>query len=43
MITAKLTAAQKVLAAIPATVAAAKPVGELVGRALVWCGKAVGM
>jgi Fe-S-cluster containining protein len=43
MITARLTAAQKILAAIPATVAAAKPVGELLGRALVWCGKAMGM
>jgi hypothetical protein len=39
----KLTAAQKVLAAIPATVAAAKPVGELLGRALIWCGQAMGM
>lgn len=42
-IAAKLTAAQKVLAAIPGTVAAALPVGELLGRALIWCGKAVGM
>lgn len=42
-IAAKLTSAQKVLAAIPATVAAALPVGELLGKALIWCGKAAGM
>ena len=42
-IAAKLTSAQKVLAAIPATVAAALPVGELIGKALIWCGKAAGM
>ena len=43
MITAKLTSAQKVLTAISGTVAAALPVGELLGKALIWCGKAVGM
>lgn len=43
VIAAKLTAAQKVLATISGTVAAAKPVGELVGKALIWCGKMVGM
>ncbi len=43
VIAAKLTAAQKVLAAIPGTVAAALPVGELVGKALIWCGKMAGM
>ncbi|WP_417908753.1 hypothetical protein [Candidatus Electronema sp. PJ] len=43
MIAAKLTAAQKVLAAIPGTVAAALPVGDLLGKALIWCSKAVGM
>ena len=43
MITAKLTSAQKILKAIPSTVAAALPVGELIGKALIWCGKAVGM
>ena len=42
-IAAKLTAAQKILAAIPGTVAAALPVGELIGKALIWCGKAAGM
>lgn len=42
-IAASLTRAQKVLAAIPGTVAAALPVGELLGRALIWCGKAAGM
>lgn len=42
-IAAKLTSAQKVLAAIPATVAAALPVGELLGKALIWCSKAAGM
>jgi hypothetical protein len=42
-IAAVLTRAQKVLAAIPGTVAAALPVGELLGKALIWCGKAVGM
>jgi hypothetical protein len=42
-IAAVLTHAQKVLAAIPSTVAAALPVGELIGKALIWCGKAVGM
>ena len=43
IIVAKLIAAQKVLAAIPDTVAAALPVGELLGRALIWCGKAAGL
>lgn len=43
VIAAKLTAAQKILAAISGTVAAALPVGELLGKALIWCGKAVGM
>ena len=42
-IAAKLTSAQKVLTAISGTVAAALPVGELLGKALIWCGKAVGM
>ncbi|MCW5206095.1 hypothetical protein VU08_04060 [Desulfobulbus sp. F5] len=42
-IAAKLTAAQKILAAIPGTVAAALPVGELLGKALIWCGKVAGM
>jgi len=42
-VAAVLTRAQKVLKAIPGTVAAALPVGELVGKALVWCGKAAGM
>ncbi len=42
-IAATLTRAQKVLAAIPGTVAAALPVGELLGKALIWCGKAMGM
>jgi hypothetical protein len=37
-IAAKLTTAQKVLAAIPGTVAAARPVVELIGKALIWCG-----
>ena len=41
-ITAALTRAQKVLAAIPGTVAAALPVGELIGKALIWCGKMAG-
>jgi hypothetical protein len=43
VIAAKLTAAQKILAAISGTVAAALPVSELIGKALIWCGKAVGM
>lgn len=43
MITAKLTAAQKVLAAIPGVVAAALPVVKLIDKALIWCGKAAGM
>jgi len=42
-IAASLTRAQKVLAAIPGTVAAALPVGELLGKALIWCGKMAGM
>jgi hypothetical protein len=42
-IAAALTRAQKVLAAIPGTVAAALPVGELLGKALIWCGKVAGM
>ena len=42
-IAAKLTSAQKVLTAISGTVTAALPVGELIGKALIWCGKAVGM
>ncbi len=42
-ITAALTRAQKVLAAISGTVAAALPVGELIGKALIWCSKAAGM
>ena len=42
-IAAKLTSAQKVLTAISGTVTAALPVGELLGKALIWCGKAVGM
>ncbi len=42
-VAAVLTRAQKVLTAIPATVAAALPVGELLGKALIWCGKTVGM
>lgn len=42
-IAARLTAAQKVLKAIPDTVAAALPVGELLGKALIWCGKMVGI
>ncbi|MCI5208582.1 MAG: hypothetical protein D3910_07275, partial [Candidatus Electrothrix sp. ATG2] len=42
-VAAVLTRAQKVLQAIPGTVAAALPVGDLVGKALVWCGKAAGM
>jgi hypothetical protein len=42
-IAASLTRAQKVLAAIPGTVAAALPVGELLGRGLIWCGKMAGM
>jgi ribosomal 50S subunit-associated protein YjgA (DUF615 family) len=43
VIAAKLTATQKMLAAIPGMVAAAQPVGELLGKALIWCGKALGM
>jgi hypothetical protein len=42
-IAAKLEAAKDVLTAIPGTVAAALPVSELIGKALIWCGKAVGM
>jgi len=42
-IAAALTRAQKVLAVIPGTVAAALPVGELLGRALIWCGNMAGM
>ncbi|MCP4683348.1 MAG: hypothetical protein GY864_13540, partial [Desulfobacterales bacterium] len=42
-VAAVLTRAQKVLKAIPGTVAAALPVGELLGKALIWCGKAAGM
>ncbi len=42
-VAAVLTRVQKVLKAIPGTVAAALPVGELVGKALIWCGKAAGM
>jgi hypothetical protein len=42
-IEAALTRAQKVLAAVPGTVAAALPVGQLLGQALIWCGKAAGM
>ncbi len=38
-----LTRAQKVLKAIPNTVAAALPVGDLLGKALIWCGKVAGM
>ncbi|WP_339137077.1 MAG: COR domain-containing protein [Candidatus Electrothrix sp. GW3-4] len=38
-----LTRAQKVLKAIPGTVAAAQSVGVLLGKALIWCGKAAGM
>lgn len=39
-IIATLKAAQEVLKAVPGTVAAALPVGELLGRALIWCDKA---
>ncbi len=42
-IAAALTRAQKVLAAIPGTMAAALPVGELLSKGLIWCGKAMGM
>ena len=42
-IAAKLLAAQDVLKAIPGVVAAALPVGELLGKGLIWCGKAMGM
>lgn len=42
-IAAKLMSAQKVLAAISGTVAAALPVGKLIGKALIWCSKAAGM
>jgi hypothetical protein len=42
-VAAVLTRAQKVLKAIPGTVAAALPVGDLLGKALIWCGKAAGM
>lgn len=42
-IAAKLMSAQDILKAIPATVAAALPVGELLGKALIWCSKAAGM
>jgi hypothetical protein len=42
-IAAKLTSAQDILKAIPGMVVAALPVGELLGKALIWCSKAVGM
>jgi len=42
-IAATLTRAQNVLKAVPGTVAAALPVGKLLGDALIWCGKVVGM
>ncbi|MCW5211838.1 hypothetical protein VU04_02885 [Desulfobulbus sp. TB] len=42
-ITDTLTRMQKVLNAVPTTVAAALPVGELLGKALIWCGKAAGI
>jgi hypothetical protein len=42
-ITAKLTAAEQVLTTISATFVAVLPVGKLLGKALIWCGKAVGM
>jgi hypothetical protein len=38
-IVASLKAAQKVLEEMPGTVAAAVPVGELIGKALIWCAK----
>ncbi|CAK8724472.1 hypothetical protein KKHLCK_14230 [Candidatus Electrothrix laxa] len=41
-IVATLTRAQKVLKAVPGTVAAALPVGKLLGDALTWCGKMAG-
>lgn len=40
---AALTRAQKVLKAVPGTVAATLPVGKLLGDALIWCGKIAGM
>jgi len=43
VIAAKLTTAQKVLAAVSGTVVAAQPVLDLLGKALIWCGKAMGM
>ena len=42
-IAAKLENARDVLKAIPCTVAAALPVGELIGKALIWCGKMAGL
>ncbi len=42
-IAAALTRAQKVLKALPDTVTAAVTLGNLLGKALIWCGKAVGM
>ena len=42
-IAATLTRAQDVLKAVPGTVAAALPVGELLGKGLIWCGKMAGM
>ena len=42
-IAATLIRAQKMLKAVPGTVAAALPVGKLLGDALVWCGKMAGM
>ena len=38
-IAATLTRAQKILKAVPGTVAAALPVGKLLGDALIWCSK----
>ncbi|XOF34997.1 MAG: hypothetical protein ACL93V_06825 [Candidatus Electrothrix sp. YB6] len=38
-----LTRAQDVLKAVPVTMAAALPVGDLLGKALIWCGKMAGM
>ncbi|XCN74701.1 MAG: hypothetical protein Q3M24_08160 [Candidatus Electrothrix aestuarii] len=38
-IAATLTRAQKVLKAVPGTVAAALPVGKLLGDALIWCSR----
>jgi hypothetical protein len=39
-VVATLKAVQEVLKAVPGTVAAALSVGELLGRALIWCDKA---